>query len=483
MMVKVCIAKDTEYDARVYFVSSKTKLAKTIAAKAEKYIKAKRFEYKVGQVLELQLAGEDILLIGLDDSEYDYCSLVLRKAVSAATRALDRRKYTKAALVLDKSQHIDSEEKTLQIISEVAGSCVHTYTAATKKKANTCLKELAVLADNSIVNKRAITKGLVLADAMNFTKDLIDRPSNVATPEFIVNKTKKEIKNKDVKFTVFDREESRKKGLHLFVAVGRASALQPQFLISEYKPKNAKNKKPYCLVGKGITFDTGGVSVKVGNYMRTMKADMGGAASMLGTLKAVSDLKLPYHVIAITPLCENAISGDAYKVDDVIESHAGLTVEIANTDAEGRLILADALSYAHKFKPEFIIDAATLTGAATVAVGPEGACIMGNDQELIAKAKHSSLATDDRIWELPLWSEYKEMLKSDVADISNCVLKPNPGTITAGLFLQHFVQKKQPWAHFDIASVAHQERHTTMAKKGATGACVRLFVDMIEQYE
>jgi leucyl aminopeptidase len=266
-------------------------------------------------------------------------------------------------------------------------------------------------------------------------------------------------------------------GMGGLLGVNQGSDVPPTFTILTHSPKNAINKQPIVLVGKGVTFDTGGYSLKISGSMSTMKADMGGAATVVGILAAVAINKLPYHVVGLVPATDNKIDGKALLVDDVITMMDGTTVEIQNTDAEGRLILADALSYAKKFKPELVIDLATLTGAAVAITGPFGIAMAGNQQEKMDELKTSGETTYERLVQLPFWKEFEELLKSDVADLKN-VGGPIGGASTAAKFLEHFTE--YDWIHLDIAGPAFLKDAKGSNPSGGTGVGVRLLYEFIK---
>lgn len=444
----------------------KSDITISIVFEKEKTPLKNKFEGKEGEIYE----SNSILYVGAGKKE-EYCTQTLRNILSSSLRYLNKKKYEIIQIIL-------REDNDLRPAIEIAYESLHSSALLkTKDKPEINIKKLFIVSQEKNANK-ILKEAKIITGAANWAKDLINLPANIATPKFIVKEAKK---IKDVKFTIFDRKRIIKEKLNLVEAVTRTSNYEPQFLISEYKPKNPKNKKPYCLVGKGITFDTGGASLKPAQYMRNMKCDMAGAASVLATIKALSELKSKHHVIVITPLCENAIGGKSYRVDDVIKAHNGLTVEIVNTDAEGRLVLADALSYSQKFKPEFTIDIATLTGAAGIALGDRGACYMSNNDVLAGNLEISSIHTDDKIWRFPLWKEYNKLLKSDVADLINVSEKRGPGTIIGGLFLQNFV--KGSWAHIDIGMSGFVKEDLPSSTKGATGLGIKLLIDLVESYE
>ncbi|MDQ3193214.1 MAG: M17 family metallopeptidase, partial [Bacteroidota bacterium] len=261
------------------------------------------------------------------------------------------------------------------------------------------------------------------------------------------------------------------------IAVNKGSIDPPTFNIMEYKPSNAKNKKPYVLVGKGIVFDTGGVNIKT-QGMELMKCDMGGAAAVIGAICAIAAEKLPLHVIALVPATDNRPGGNAYVPSDIITMFDGTTVEVLNTDAEGRMVLADALSYAKKYKPELVIDVATLTGSAVRSIGMYGLVAMGNSENEMDKLKESGNQVYERIVEFPLWDEYAEEIKSEVADIKN-IGSSLAGATTAGKFLEHFTD--YPWMHLDIAGPSFFEKHDHYRVKGGSGYGVRLLYNFLKK--
>ena len=263
------------------------------------------------------------------------------------------------------------------------------------------------------------------------------------------------------------------------LAVNKGSIDDPTFTIMEWKPKKFTNQNPIVLVGKGIVYDTGGLSLKpTANSMDLMKIDMGGAGTIIGAMQAIASNKLPVHVIALLPATDNRPSGNAYAPGDVITMHEGTSVEVLNTDAEGRLILADALSYAKKYNPELVIDLATLTGAAARAIGKQGIVAMGNDENTMTALKASGAEVQERLAEFPFWDEYAEDLKSNIADLKN-LGGPEAGAITAGKFLEHFTD--YPYTHLDIAGPAFMLAPFNYRGKGGTGVGVRLLFNFLKK--
>ncbi len=318
---------------------------------------------------------------------------------------------------------------------------------------------------------QAVCRGVSLA------RDLVSHPGNVVTTGYLAATARELATRHALSCRVLELDELEKLGMNALVAVGKGSAEPPRLIVLEYRGAGDRDR-PVALVGKGITFDSGGISIKPGAGMEEMKTDMAGAAAVLGTMEAAAALKLPVNLVGIVPTAENMPDGKAYKPGDVIVSLSGQTIEITNTDAEGRLILCDALHYARThYKPAAMIDLATLTGACVVALGHEATGMMGNDQRLIERLKRAGGRCGERVWELPLWDEYGEAMKSDIADLKNAGSRDG-GSITAGWFLKQFVGKTR-WAHMDIAGTAWGDKARPCAPKGATGVGVRLLIEYL----
>jgi leucyl aminopeptidase len=319
----------------------------------------------------------------------------------------------------------------------------------------------------------AVAQGIAISAGMDMARDLGNLPGNVCTPSYIAKQAKQLAKgNKLLKVEVLEEADMRKLKMGSLLSVGMGSREPAKLVSLEYKGGKTKDK-PIVLVGKGVTFDTGGISLKGGAGMDEMKYDMCGAASVLGTINAIAKLKLAVNVVGIVPTTENMPDGLATKPGDIVTSMSGLTIEVLNTDAEGRLILCDALTYAKKFNPRYVIDIATLTGACIVALGKVPSAVLGNDETLINSLIASGKTIEDKLWELPLWDEYQEQLDSNFADIAN-IGGRDAGTITAACFLSRFT-KKYKWAHLDIAGTAWKSG----AEKGATGRPVPLLTQFI----
>jgi len=325
----------------------------------------------------------------------------------------------------------------------------------------------------------AISKGGVIGNAVCFARDLGNHPGNIATPTRLAEAAQEIADEGGMKLNVFDREEFTEMGMGALAGVALGTDEPPKFIILEYM--NGGDEKPKVLVGKGLTFDAGGISIKPAGKMDEMKYDMCGSATVLGTMKAISALKPKLNIVCIVPSTENLLGAKAYKPGDILKAYNGKTIEVLNTDAEGRLILADALSYASKqYDPEFILDFATLTGAVLVTLGHIAAGVMGTNEDLMVKVKSSSKNSGEKVWELPLWPEFCKQIKSDIADVKNMGAPGQAGSIAGGAFLKEFVGKNIPWVHFDIAGTAWGGKTTSLDPKGsATGWGIRLVLDML----
>jgi leucyl aminopeptidase len=322
-------------------------------------------------------------------------------------------------------------------------------------------------ADTAVV-KQAIDEGQAIAKGVELDKNLGNLPSNICTPTYLAEQAKGLAKTyKTVKVEVLELADMKKMNMGALLSVARGSREPAKLIIINYQGGD-KTQKPVTLVGKGVTFDSGGISIKPGQAMDEMKYDMCGAASVLGTLTAVAELQLPINVIGVIPATENMPDGNASKPGDIVTSMSGQTIEILNTDAEGRLILCDALTYSERFKPDVVIDIATLTGACVIALGKHASGLLSNHEPLTRDIIEAGKQACDRAWEMPLWEEYQEQLKSNFADMAN-IGGREAGTITAACFLARFT-KKFHWAHLDIAGTAWKTGH----HKGGTGRPVPL---------
>ena len=427
---------------------------------------------KVGEVNFFYYNNRRFALIGLGDKE-KVTSEVVRLATGSAIRAA----ITKKA----KTVTVDcfcSELDSCQAMGE--GAVLGSYQFIDYK---TNSIDSFIVEEVSIngCNDQGLNKGVAIGNAICFARDLGNHPGNISTPTYLANAAEEISKIDEMTLKVFDREEFTEMGMGGLAGVAQGTDEPPKFIVVEYN--NGGDEKPKVIVGKGLTFDSGGISIKPASKMDEMKYDMCGSTVVLGVLHALSILKPKINVVGIIPSTENLVGAKAFKPGDILTAYNGKTIEVLNTDAEGRLILADGLSYASKhYDPEFIIDFATLTGAVVVTLGHVATGVMGTDDKLMRKVKESSKSTGEKVWELPLWPEYCKQIKSDIADVKNMGSAGQAGSIAAGAFLKEFVGKDIPWVHFDIAGTAWGAKPSSVDPKGsATGVGIRLVLDMLEK--
>ncbi len=334
--------------------------------------------------------------------------------------------------------------------------------------------------------RAGVTRGTAIAESQNLARDLSNEPPNVLTPAALARRAEKMAKEVGLKARILEPAELKKRKMGALLAVAQGSVNTPRMIVLEHNAppkkggKKAARKKPtICLVGKGVCFDSGGLSLKPAASMVKMKHDMSGGAAVVGAMRAIALLKLPLHVVGIVGAVENMPSGHAYRVDDILTSASGKTIEISNTDAEGRLVLADALHYAQtEYEPEAIIDLATLTGAVGIALGPWAAAIISAHERFGQAIQSAGESAGERFWPLPLWDVHRDHMRSKIADVRQTGGR-DAGTVTAGAFLSHFVDKDLPWAHLDIASVADTEATGPLQPRGATGFGVRALLELL----
>lgn len=467
-------------------VADITKIEKEYYPHVKTILRKHKFKGKVGESFVLTGMKDkklvQFIFVGAGKREglWDYELEQFRRVVGAAIKRLKQLDVKSAVLQLPSTKpfKIDALELAKQITITVHMADYEFTTFKSDKKEKEWSNDLFIVSDKNL--KKSIEQAELIANAVNDTRTIADMPPNIATPTYVSNHAKKiASKIPGLKYTVFGRDKAKKLGMGGFVSVDSGSEQDGKFVILEYDP-GKKDAKTIALVGKGVTFDSGGISLKPSSSMSGMKYDMSGAAAVIGAMSAIAKLKPKVRVVGIMPLVENMPSGKANKQDDIVTFMNGKTAEINNTDAEGRLILADALCYAEKFyKPDVIVDLATLTGACLYATGHFFTALMTKDEklskELIAVGKRSG----DRLWPLPFDDDFKAAIKSDVADISNTgASNYKAGTITAGFFLSNFVDKT-PWAHLDIAGTADGVPGINYLGKGATGVGVRLLVDFV----
>ncbi len=326
--------------------------------------------------------------------------------------------------------------------------------------------------------KEAVYTAKIISEGVCMARDMVNAPSNKVTPTYLAEKAKEIAKDHNMEVQVFELNEAEAMGMGAFVAVAKGSQEPAKFIVLEYNKD--KGFDTIALIGKGITFDSGGISIKPSEKMETMKSDMSGAAAVLATMKISAQLGIPLNLVGIIPSTENLPSGKAYKPGDILKTLSGQIVEVISTDAEGRLILSDALSFSLKYKPKAIIDLATLTGACIIALGDYVAGLFGNDEGLLKRVEEASQKTGEKVWRLPLWDDYFEYIKSDVADFKNVGTRA-AGAIIGAIFLSKFVDKI-PWIHLDIAGPASIEKERPYIPKGGTGFGIRLLMQILREW-
>ena len=436
---------------------------------------------KLGQTLLAHnlpgLKAERVLLVGAG-KDAELSDRQLRKLIAAAHGVLKTLGGSDAVLALHDLpvKGRDAYGKARLMVESLADGDYQFDRFKSQKAEPRALKKLTLLSDKASQAEveRAAKHAQAIAAGMAFTRDLGNLPPNLCHPSYLAEEAKTLGKaHKNLKVEILDEKKLKELGAGAFLAVAQGSEQPPRMIVLNYQG-GKKTEKPFVLVGKGITFDTGGISIKPAAGMDEMKYDMCGAASVLGTLKAVLELQLPINLVCLLACAENMPSGGATRPGDIVTSMSGQTVEILNTDAEGRLVLCDTLTYAERFKPQAVIDVATLTGACIVALGSNTSGLMGNNDALIKQILKAGEYADDRAWQLPLFDEYQEQLDSPFADIAN-IGGPKAGTITAGCFLSRFA-KKYHWAHLDIAGTAWVSGGKD---KGATGRPVPLLTQYL----
>jgi leucyl aminopeptidase len=400
-----------------------------------------------------------------------------RKAWTAAVSALSRTRIGSCAVALDRPASKQLDDYYLgRGVAEITGTVLYRINdlkTARKPPPPSLKKVLAGPARKAAATERGLTHGSAVAAAMSIQRDLANLPGNVCTPLYLAEQARALAKpHASLRVKVLEEAAIRREKMGCLLAVAQGSALPPRFIVLEYEGTK-KQQPPIVLVGKGVTFDTGGISLKDPPGMDEMKFDMSGAAAVIAALTFAAQLRLPLHVIGLAAAVENMPGGKAIKPGDIATSASGQTVEILNTDAEGRLILCDALHYARRFHPSCVIDIATLTGACVIALGHHHAGVMGNDEALVHELLQAGQRADDRAWQLPLTEEYAEQLKSNFADFAN-IGGRDGGAITAATFLAKFTQGLK-WAHLDVAGTAYQSG----AQKGSSGRPTPLLADFL----
>jgi len=354
------------------------------------------------------------------------------------------------------------------------------YLSDNDKKPATMEEGLLLVEDKAALDEARVkvNAAITICAGACFARDLVNQPGNTKSPAYLAEQALAMSAEDGIECTVLEADQLRQEGFGALLGVAQGSCRDPRLIVLEYRGGD-QAQQPIALVGKGVVFDAGGISLKPAEKMDEMKMDMAGGAAVLGTFKAAAALQLPINLVGIVPAVENLPSGTAYRPGDILTSLSGKTIEVLNTDAEGRLILADALSYVARFNPRVVIDLATLTGACIIALGNHASAILGNHEGLVKQLLGAGERCGERIWQLPLWDNYSQQIKSGVADVKNVGGRP-AGTITAAAFLQTFASD-YTWAHLDIAGTAWQEKDRDYLSQGGTGVGVRLLIEYLRQ--
>ena len=423
-----------------------------------------------------------VLVLGVGERDA-YDAETVRRFAGRAVRAAEARAVDTLTLVLSGGADLD-DEALAQAAAEGAALAAWEFrelkTEAGKSKdepphAPVTTVELASEGDAEAL-ARGAARGAIIADGQNLARTLQSRPGNHATPSHLARQAQQMAKEVGLRFRAMGPEALLEERMHAILAVSAGSNEEPRLIVMEHRG-GGEGDAPVVLVGKGLTFDAGGISIKPAKGMEDMKFDMSAGAAVIGAMKAIARLEIPLNVVGIVPSSENLLGGSAMKPGDVIDTREGKTVEVINTDAEGRLILSDALSYAQTFEPAAIVDCATLTGSVVIALGHTAIGLMGTDEGLIQELRDAGDRSGERCWPLPLWDDYRKQLESTTADLMNVGGRP-AGTITAGWFLREFVGD-YPWAHLDIAGTAYGDGERPYHRKGGYGLPTRLLVEWV----
>lgn len=463
-------------------------LDKILGGQIKKVCDLEQFTGKRGEVLKIipsdKLLTSRIIVVGLGMEE-EFVVNDLRRAIGKAASQL-KNIVSSISLSLPKELGIKSDISELtSAIGEgfILGS--YEFNAYKKQQKNNKNLENIIISENNLSTQKNIYQAIkhaeIVSKATILARNLINEQASIATPSYLADVALDIAKScPQVKVKIYDREDLDKIGMNGLLGFARASDTQPKFIHLEYQPDKNESKKKIALIGKGITFDSGGINIKPSQFMTDMKCDMSGAAAVLGIFSVIADIKPNSTVMGLIAATPNLISGNSILPGDVVRAYNKKTIEIIDTDAEGRVTLADSLSYAVEKGATEIIDLATLTGACLVALGTDIAALFSNNRDLAEKVKRYAYESGEKVWELPLEQEYKELNKSDIADVANLATSRYGGSITAALFLEEFVDNK-PWVHLDIAGPAFMSKATDLAPKGGTGFFVRTLLNFLNK--
>ena len=432
---------------------------------------------------ELVFVSPKLVLVGIGSNKA-IDTARFRRVGAGMVYGLERMKATRVVLDLEALPAKQAEDPALaRALSEgmvTANWRLDLFDGAASKQEPASGK--LTIINSSQAFSDGLRRGLILGNNMNFTRRLAATPPNICTPAHVANVARSVARQHDVlSCNVITYQQARRLGMGGLENVGKGSANKPCMIILDWKPSKTKSKERLALVGKTITYDTGGYSMKSGAGMRGMKYDKNGGMAVLGAMRAIAEARLPVRVTALLPAAENMVSSNSYRPDDIISMYNGVTVEVTNTDAEGRLVLADALAYAcAKYKPSAIVDMATLTGGVVVALGSFCSGFWCNDPDLRGRLEKAAATSDEKIWQLPLWPEHRDYMRSQHADILNSNPRREAHPIQGAAFLSYFVDEQIPWAHVDIAGTSSSEGGNGVLCPGPTGWGVRLLFDLAE---
>ncbi|MFQ5514661.1 MAG: leucyl aminopeptidase [Myxococcota bacterium] len=463
------------------------RLDRALGGRIARYLESREFRGKRDELVGFPADGigaRSVLLVGLGQEE-KLDSEALRRATAQGIRAAARRRAESVALLAPAVRRLAPAELAA---AAAEGALLGAYRFDAYRELEDAPGAVASLAllgadgEHAAALRRGLRFGVVAAESTNLARDLSNEPGSVHTPAWLAGRARKLGRELGLRVRVLAERELEQAKMGGLLAVGAGSANPPRLIVMEHgtTPARTRRRTTIALVGKGITFDSGGISLKPAANMHEMKHDMSGAAAVFGALRGAALLGLPLHVVGIVPAAENKPGPRAYLPGDIVRSASGKTIEVLNTDAEGRIVLADALHHAQSFQPTAIIDLATLTGACVIALGSACCGLFGNDDRLIRRIREAGERSHERAWPLPLWDEHKKQIKGDVGDIKNTAGR-EAGPSTAAAFLSHFVGET-PWAHLDIAGTAWTNRSRPYCVKGATGFGVRLLLELLRSW-
>ena len=445
------------------------------------------FTGKHGEQILFQPAGhlpaKRVLLTGLG-KRTESSPEKSRQAAGRAMQLVTEKKLGQAAFSLPLATKESDSLAHLQAAAEGILLASYRYDRFLGKKARESRKvpkSLTLLigtAHDKQACESALERAQIICRAVMLARDLVNAPGNIKSPVYLADQARAAAGTSTLQCKILGQKELAEEGFGALLGVAQGSVREPQLIVLEHRG-GGKKEAPVALVGKGVTFDAGGISLKSADKMDEMKMDMAGGAAVIGTMLAAALLRLPINLVGIVPAVENLPSGTAYRPGDILTSLSGQTIEVLNTDAEGRLILADALTYAKRYEPKLVIDLATLTGACIIALGHHATAVLGNDQKLVQLLLNAGEESGERLWPLPLWDDYDQLIKSDVADVKNTGGRP-AGAITAAAFLKKFA-KDFRWAHLDIAGTAWRDQDQPYIPKGGTGVGVRLLIAFLQK--